>query len=86
MTKAGRDAHGVELFDIFYLDFGSIARKTRDQLKLLPAGFGVAPAYAHLARLSGGRAPEGRSTYQRESRSTFRSVKPRVRFVVGSCY
>ena len=47
------------------------------QLRLLPACFGVAPAYAHLARLSGVRRPEGRATYQRESARTFRSVKLR---------
>ena len=31
MKKAGRDSHGVELFDVFYLDFGSQLQKSRDQ-------------------------------------------------------
>ena len=34
VTKAGRDAHGVELFDIFYLDFGSVTRKTRGAIQM----------------------------------------------------
>ena len=50
------------------------------QLRLLPACFGVAPAYAHLARLSGVRRPEGRATYQKESARTFRSVKRKTEF------
>ena len=44
------------------------------QIRLLPTSFGVAPAYAHLARLSGTRKPEGRDKYQKEATRTFRDL------------